>query len=373
MKKYYQYYQFPILPIKGIVAFFMLLFLGLLGYWLIGLFSFAFAQVTYPIRELGNCRDAKECYLYCEIPENSPACWSYGKYVLHKQVLAESDEDMVKKYNITFPIAELGNCTSITSCKAYCDNPSNQQACIDFAKKKGFYQEVSGGEQDSDELLASARSELGCTSMESCHAYCEQNMEKCMEFAKRHGMHEASPDPRQMELLEKARLELGCDSMQSCQTACEQNPQRCMEFARRHGFDQGSQPSQGGQPQSGAPGGCNSEESCRKYCQEHPNECTGYSPTGGGTQYQGPRPAPGSYLGPSGCKTEEECRAYCQAHPSQCPGFNQSQTYPQPTYQYPQPTYTYEQPQSYPTYSPEQYQQYQTPQSYPTYEPQPTP
>lgn len=370
-----------------------------LFFFIFFLFSFlifnsaASAQVVYPISELGNCRDAQECYLYCEIPKNTPACWSYGKYVLHKQVLAETDEDIAKKYGISFPIAELGNCTNVNQCKAYCDNPSNYEACANFASTHG----LQGGTSQSD-LVEKAKGELGCTSIESCKTYCEKNVQACTEFAKRHGAYreEESLDAREQALLEKAKGALGCSSLSSCYKVCEQNPQACMEFMKKQGMyyettHEGFYSSSGeklpcnseGECQKycennptacgASPPPCNSDESCRKYCEEHPDECKGYSSS------------EQNYLGPGGCKTEEECKNYCSAHPSECPGYQQSYPtpsageyqptyYPQPTYSYeqysqptyyPQPTYSYEQPQSYPTNSQEQYQQYSQPTTTP--------
>lgn len=38
---------------------------------------------------------------------------------------------------ITFPIAELGNCGSQGECAAYCDLPENMPACLDFAEAHG--------------------------------------------------------------------------------------------------------------------------------------------------------------------------------------------------------------------------------------------
>ena len=287
--------------------FFLFLLVSLFS--IFGLHSYVQAQTTYPIPELGNCRDAQECYLYCEIPQNSPACWSYGKYVLHAQVLADSDEDLAKKHGITFPIPELGNCTNIAQCKSYCDTPVNHETCIGFAKKKGFHKEVKSQQSSDSNLLSYAQSELGCNSESSCRAFCEQpaNRKHCMAFAQKYGL--GGPPHDKAQLLQAAQTELGCTSMETCRTICEQQKKKCMEFARKHGFSGGEQGGPGGSPASGGPGGCNSEESCRRYCQEHPNECAGYSPTGGGTEYQGPHPAPGSYVGPSGCKTEEECNA----------------------------------------------------------------
>lgn len=237
---------------------------------------------------------------------------------------------------VKYPILELGNCRNVSECRAYCENPTNHQACMDFAREKGLQEEAQGYSQKQHELLDKASSSLGCSSFETCHAYCEQNHERCQEFAKSHGMQppqEGGVDPaKKTQLLEKARGELGCSSIESCRTFCEQNMQACMEFSKRHGF--------AGAGQQQPPEGYGSS----------------YSPSG-------------TSLSPEGCKTEEECRAYCQANPDKCPGFGSQ---PQPTYQ-PYPTY-YQQPQSYPTPPPEgRPTQYQQPQQYEQTQPSPTP
>ena len=58
-----------------------------------------------------------------------------GMLFLTVPAFAQSEEEIAKKYGITFPIAELGSCTNISSCKTFCNDPKNHQACGDFAKK----------------------------------------------------------------------------------------------------------------------------------------------------------------------------------------------------------------------------------------------
>ena len=42
---------------------------------------------------------------------------------------------------ITFPITELGNCTSKEQCKTFCDDPANHDSCIAFAESRGLMSE----------------------------------------------------------------------------------------------------------------------------------------------------------------------------------------------------------------------------------------
>lgn len=332
------------------------------------------SRLTYPIADLGFCRDAKECYLYCEIPEHKAACWSYAKYKVGSDVLGVTTmsaeekqmmESKARKYNITFPIADLGGCASPQECRDFCETPTNQTTCMEFAKKKGFDKELErspGGldPKKRDELMENAKTELGCTSMESCSKICESDHTRCESFAKKHGVYQEPPESRsrysaqeKQDLMRKAQSELGCTSMESCKSACEKNPERCMEFSKKHGLDKGeretperreqyeNRENQEGPPDGDFPdsdrkrfdkGNCNSDASCKTYCENHPDECPGLE---GFTQGAsgGSQPPPslmqksqGSYVGPSGCRTEAECKSWCTDHPDACPGFTEGKT-----------------------------------------------
>lgn len=312
------------------------------------------SRLTYPIPELGYCRDAKECSLYCQIPENKAPCWSYGKYKLGTDVLGVSTmneeekrqmQQKAKQYNVVFPIADLGGCAGPQECRDFCEEPANQLACIDFAKKKGFQKETA-----RDELLQKAKTELGCSSMESCKAICDQDNNRCDAFAKKHGVYQEPPSSasryskeEKMQLMEKAQSELGCTSMESCKSTCEKNPQVCMVFTKKHGFDKRPEqeseaslerermmPSQSSDSanfgtQRFGKGSCDSEESCKKYCQENPDECPGFKGytkaiEGSGVAETNKK----NYVGPSGCRTEAECKNWCNDHPDKCPGFSEA-------------------------------------------------
>lgn len=217
----------------------------------------------------------------------------------------ETPEEVAAKYGITFPIGQLGNCANYQECRTFCDDPVNADKCIAFAKEKGFYKEDSLHSQ-KDAILASAQSELGCDSFESCQSYCESeaNFDECNSFAQRHSLGGGyTADPHEQEFIEKAKEVLGCDSPQSCMTYCqnESNWQKCSEFARQVGLS-------GGHETKG-PDGCSTAETCQAYCSEPANfeTCSKYSSQGGS-----------QFSGPGGCNSEESCRTYCQAHPNEC-------------------------------------------------------
>src|SRR3989339_1560043 len=68
------------------------------------------------------------------------------------------------KYGITFPVSELGSCADYSSCRTFCEDPLNQNACINFAKKKGFYREPEVAGSKKEQIIGIAKKELGCDS-----------------------------------------------------------------------------------------------------------------------------------------------------------------------------------------------------------------
>lgn len=227
----------------------------------------------------------------------------------------ESTETQVKKYNVTFPVAELGNCKSFSECRAYCDDETHLDACISFAKKKGFYKEESKIGTKRQSMMQAAKNELGCNSELTCEAVCqkEENFNKCRSFAEKNGLADKArgPGPGDRKIIEKAKSILGCNSESSCRAICEQdsNRDKCSEFAKQTGLE-------GGIKRVG-PGGCNSEESCRAYCEKNMDECRKF---GGGSQ-RGEPPEESKRRGPGGCNSEESCRQYCEKNPDECRKF----------------------------------------------------
>lgn len=88
--------------------------------------------------------------------------------------------------NLTFPVKELGGCTTLESCSNYCEDPVNYNSCASFAKKNGFYKD-DVTVYATDEFYQDAQSELGCNSRDDCMNFCSQeaNFDACSAFAKR--------------------------------------------------------------------------------------------------------------------------------------------------------------------------------------------
>lgn len=213
------------------------------------------------------------------------------------QEASDSGEEKAKKFNITFPVSELGNCSSFTNCLVFCANPDNKDACVAFARKKGFYKNPNEGQGNARQrsLLEKAKVELGCSTEEECKAFCsdEANKDKCAAFAKKYNIDTRSKNPGSKDVLEKARQVLGCNSPESCKAVCqhEANHEKCSLFARTAGLRGGLE-----KPGSESTRFKNSSESGRfmpnsqeafehanenaKFCREHPEKCKNSSGSG---------------------------------------------------------------------------------------------
>lgn len=302
--------------------------------------------VRYPVRELGNCRNSQECFLYCQIPENTPVCWSYGTYIMNgaQSVLGETT------VSITYPIVELGSCSDANACFIYCNQPKNQSACYTYAKNHGL---IAGEEDESgddlppdkmQEIISSARTELGCEGKEQCMSICGQpeNYATCEAFARKHNLYRGPPPidghggPPPSEILEKAKTELGCTSERSCMEFCNkpENAEKCMDFAknnklmredeyekRKEEFDNYKEQKEKMLTEAKQELGCDSYESCAKFCGDPKNveKCM----TLGRRHGMGPPPNQ-NYPVPRPCANEAECRAYCEKNPEECRGFSES-------------------------------------------------
>ena len=237
----------------------------------------------YPIKELGNCRNQTECKAYCDNPDNAPACWSYGTYK-RGQVLGTSSvnhtdntalESKLKTAGVTFPIQELGGCTSLSECKAYCDTQANHLKCTAFAEKYGI-SDARGTFTAVElmELVARARLELGCTTLENCRKLCEKSPAPCSNFLKRY---QASKGRIQRDfLLEKAKKELGCTTLDACRTICAKDTKRCDAFVRKFNLNPATGEIAKTLTVIQEKSGCITVAECRSWCEKNPDVCPGF-------------------------------------------------------------------------------------------------
>lgn len=270
------------------------------------------AEISYPIAELGGCSSKEECKAFCDLELNHQVCFDFGKAHGLKSG-SEASPDGKPALGAVFPVAELGNCGSVVECRAYCAEEKNRTACAAFAKKMGIGQ---GGTSNADPSKGSEAlgisfpiAELGgCGNPTACKAHCDrsENRAVCESFAKAHGLVVEVNGPG------------GCKNQSECESFCNapENRETCMKWAKENGMDVGGGP--------GGPGGCQGDEECQKYCQEHSDDPQCQQGMKEMQEYCEKHPdeekcqrmgGMGGSGGPGGCQSEAECRKYCEEHP----------------------------------------------------------
>ena len=251
---------------------------------------------------------------------------------------------LAQESSITFPIDELGGCTSKEECKTYCDIPSNLEACMTFAEAHGLMpaEEVKRVREFAA-LVRNQGGPGGCTSPTECRTYCSQEgrFAECRAFAEEHNLERPGDDfnreePRLDENKAAQAIEQyggpgGCTSMEACRTFCETegNHDTCFAYAQEHGL-MSAQDIERAKTliDNEGPGGCRGEE-CRVYCEDpaHREECFAFAREHRFiTEEEAERAEQFHTIieqgGPGGCRGEE-CRAYCgnSAHREECMAF----------------------------------------------------
>ncbi len=151
----------------------------------------------------------------------------------------QNTNDKLKKFGVVFPIVELGNCADFISCRTFCADTVNIDACKAYGRKKGFYNEQEEINKKRM-LLQRAKLELKC-SEETCKNFCEQkeNSVRCKNFILKYKPEtERVKTKINQEMVVKAKLLLGCTTPEACKTLCEQenNKQKCSDFFRQLGL-----------------------------------------------------------------------------------------------------------------------------------------
>lgn len=196
--------------------------------------------------------------------------------------------------NVQYPVAELGNCTSQSACKTYCDDPAHSSACLDFAEKNGLMtpQEVATAKKVTSGQLNGPG---GCTSKDQCQAYCNDisHIEECVTFAKANNL----MPPQDLAQAEKIANALkqgvkppNCKNKEECNVYCNQpaHMEECTTFAFAAGLITGQEKTNAEGMLKAIKAGvnppaCQGKDACDKYCSDpaHQDECTKFAVAAG--------------------------------------------------------------------------------------------
>ncbi len=254
--------------------------------------------ITFPIPELSDCGSKDECRQYCNDPAHMDACVAFAE---SHGLMNEEEAVRAKKFRGQLEQgAGPGGCTTPESCKTFCENINNIEACIAFAEENGF---EDAHIAESKKILAYIKSggvmPGGCTGKTECEAYCEDfaHAEECFLFAERAGItsmdggqgggpgsrfgKRGPPAPAEfkklLELIKSGEMPGGCKSKAECESYCRTQGhfEECIQFGTRAGFIDPKHAEKIRETGGKGPGGCDSPDACRAYCAEpsHQEEC----------------------------------------------------------------------------------------------------
>lgn len=251
------------------------------------------AGISFPIAELNNCSSKEECKTFCNEPDNFKACFAFAKkHRLIKEVKEQSDDE-IEKFAEAMRIGGPGGCKTPNECRAYCDDTNNIEQCVAFAEKNNLIpeEELAKAKQVVAAVKAGAKFPPKCSNREQCEAFCNatpENMQQCVDFAQKAGFMK----PEEAEHAKKM-----AEVMRSGQT----------------------------------PGNCKGHEECETYChnQENFTECRAFAEKMGFAEEGGRQRMEGQMMGeamrgPGSCEGKEACEAYCllENHQEECQAFS---------------------------------------------------
>ncbi len=243
------------------------------------------APLTFPIPELGNCKDQADCKVYCADSAHIAACTDFGEA---HNLISKEEATRARKFADVLRGAGPGGCKDEASCRAYCADVTHLDACIAFAESHGIVSDADLSEMRrvNAALKAGATMPGGCKTKDQCEAYCSGggHADECLAFAERAGT--LSPEElaraRQMTAFVQSGETPGrCTSKDSCEAYCASPDHfdECIAFAEKAKLispeDLAIAKKTGGR----GPGGCSSKEACDAYCNasEHADECLAFA------------------------------------------------------------------------------------------------
>lgn len=279
-------------------------------------------DISFPVAELGNCESKTACFAYCELEENQDACYAFA---IENNLIDEEDAETYDEIHDALSNNEgPGGCDSQVSCDAHCSNINNIQECIAFAEEHDLMseEELEEAEQIKTALESGATLPGGCSNENECETYCEDSahMQECFAFAKAAGFvdeEEIEEMERVMEIMESGNSPGGCTSKNSCEAYCddESHFEECITFAETAGFMTSEEAENARSHGSfGGPGGCKGESDCDTFCREPENreECMEFAIASGHmTEEEAEMMMTKGFEGPGGCVGEDECMEFC--------------------------------------------------------------
>lgn len=282
MKKYLNVYI-------AIVFSFLLVFLASTNVYATtaGVKSVDDSNISYPIGELGSCKDKADCANFCSKSENMVACMNFAE----KQGLLKGEDLRISKI-----VAEKiskgqtpGQCKDQDSCEKFCKGKvENIDACIAFAEELNILpeSELAQAKNVAKAMKEGAKLPGSCKSKDECENYCEDgnHIDECLVFAEAANIlpaDELKEAKKVAAFLKNGETPGKCKSKKECDNYCkeEDHGDECLNFAEKAGFISKEEAEIARKVGGAGPGGCKGKDECEKYCEDenHADECANFA------------------------------------------------------------------------------------------------
>jgi len=260
---------------------------GIVSLFFVGIVSAQTSQVTFPIPELGGCKDVKACKAYCDIKSNMLACVNYAE---GKDMISKEEATIAKRVLPKIQAKETpGNCDSRESCDSYCrENSDHIDECISFAEDLDVLSkdELAQAKKVAKALKEGAELPGGCKGKDSCENYCADtnHIDECLSFAEKSGIipeAELVEAKKVSKFLKDGTTPGKCKTKEECMNYCasDNHFEECLNFAEKAGMAPKEELEMARKVGGKGPGGCKSGAECQSYCEDpaHAKECSQFA------------------------------------------------------------------------------------------------
>lgn len=242
----------------------------------------AATEPTYPIADLGNCKDKNDCMDFCNNPDNMTACVDYGQ---KSGMLSAEEARISKKVAEKIKAGTMpGNCKTKDQCESFCQgNVTNLEQCLSTAQDLGISSaSIDEGRKVLEALKAGAQMPGDCKTKSDCESYCSdpEHIDDCLSFAEKAQLispQDLAEAKKVAPFLKSGQTPGGCKTKEECNNYCADasHSDACINFAETAGFISKDEAEMARKSGGAGPGGCKSTEECNKYCQDqsHMQEC----------------------------------------------------------------------------------------------------
>lgn len=274
-------------------------------------------DITFPVTELGGCKDEVECRTFCDKPENKMSpCFPFAKKY---NLLTKEELDRAERFTQLAVTGGPGWCRSDEACsvEVFCNDFAHLDQCVNFAADNNFATEKQLA--DARKMVAGmkrgANPPGNCRGDNECNIYCalEGNWQECQKWSEDIGIpFRLSPEGQKfVDLIKSGKSAGGCKTKTECEKYCVDpgHSQACLDMALVAGFVTEAEAELAKKYGGTGPNGCKSESDCRAFCSQPYNQrvCLSFA------QERGIKVG---YSGPGGCRDVASCTVYCQSNQS---------------------------------------------------------